>query len=62
MEYPLKDKIVCTDFSRRKLKYKDENGNLIEDPEMIKLSQKLFKAIEEKEFHTYKWIYNRIAW
>jgi hypothetical protein len=54
LEYPLKDKIVCTDFSRRKLKYKDENGNLIEDPEMIKLSQKLFKAIEEKEFHTYK--------
>jgi len=48
LEYPLKDKIVCTDFSRRKLKYKDENGNLIEDPEMIKLSQKLFKAIEEK--------------
>jgi hypothetical protein len=48
LEYPLKDKRVCTDFSRRKLKYKDENGNLIEDPEMIKLSQKLFKAIEEK--------------
>jgi hypothetical protein len=48
LDYPLKDKIVCTDFSRRKLKYKDENGNLIEDPEMIKLSQKLFKAIEEK--------------
>ena len=48
LDYPLKDKIVCTDFSRRKLKYKDDNGNLIEDPEMIKLSQKLFKAIEEK--------------
>jgi hypothetical protein len=48
LDYPLKDKIVCTDFSRRKIKYKDDNGNLIEDPEMIKLSQKLFKAIEEK--------------
>jgi len=48
LDYPLKDRIVCTDFSRRKLKYKDDNGNLIEDPEMIKLSQKLFKAIEEK--------------
>jgi hypothetical protein len=48
LDYPLKDRIVCTDFSRRKIKYKDDNGNLIEDPEMIKLSQKLFKAIEEK--------------
>jgi hypothetical protein len=48
LDYPLKDKIVCTDFSRRKIKYKDEEGNLIDDPEMLKLSQKLFKAIEEK--------------
>ena len=48
LDYPLKDKIICTDFSRRKVKYKDENGTLIDDPEMIKLSQKLFKAIEEK--------------
>ena len=48
LDYPLKDKIICTDFSRRKIKYKDDNGNLIEDPEMTKLSQKLFKAIEEK--------------
>jgi hypothetical protein len=48
LEYPLKDKIVCTDYSRRKIKYKDEDGVLIDDPEMIKLTQKLFKAIEEK--------------
>ena len=48
IEYPLKDRIICTDFSRRKIKYKDENGNLVIDPDMIKLSQKLFKAIEEQ--------------
>ena len=48
LEYPLKDKIICTDYSRRKIKYKDEDGVLIDDPEMIKLTQKLFKAIEEK--------------
>ena len=36
LDYPLKDKIVCTDFSRRKIKYKDEEGNIIEDPDWKK--------------------------
>jgi hypothetical protein len=48
LDYPLKDRIICTDFSRKKIKYKDENGIIVDDPEMVKLSQKLFKAIEEK--------------
>ena len=48
LEYPLKDKIICTDYSRRKIKYKDEEGKIIDDPEMCKISQKLFQAIEEK--------------
>jgi hypothetical protein len=48
LEFPLKDRIVCTDYSRRKIKYKDVDGNLIDDPEMTKVTQKLFKAIEEK--------------
>ena len=26
LDYPLKDKIVCTDFSRKRIKYKDEEG------------------------------------
>ena len=46
LEYPLKDRIICVDYSRRKIKYKDQEDNIIEDPEMIKLSQKFFKAIE----------------
>jgi len=48
LEYPLKDKIICTDYSRRKIKYKDEKGDVTSDPEMATLSQKLFKAIDEK--------------
>jgi len=48
LEYPLKDRVICTDFARRKIKYKDQEGNIIDDPEMAKLSQKFFKAIEEK--------------
>jgi len=48
LDYPFKDRIFCSDYSRRKIKYIDEDGNLVEDPEMIILSQKLFKAINDK--------------
>jgi len=48
MEYPLKDRIVCVDFSRRKLKYKNGDGEVVVDPEMCKISQKLFSAIEDR--------------
>lgn len=45
LEHPLKDSIVCTDFSRRKIKYLDEKGNLTTDINMSKLSQPLFESI-----------------
>jgi hypothetical protein len=48
LDYPLKNRIVCVDYSRRKIKYKNKDGELICDPEMAKLSQKLFTAIEER--------------
>jgi hypothetical protein len=48
LEYPLKDRIFCTDFSRRKINYKDIDGNIVNDPEMSKLSLKLFKSIDEQ--------------
>jgi hypothetical protein len=47
LDYPLKNRIACTDYSRRKLKYKDEEG-VVDDPEMTKLCQKLFQAINER--------------
>ena len=46
MEYPLKDRVLCTDYSRRKLKYKNEEGDVVADPEMIKLAQRLFTSID----------------
>ena len=48
LEYPLKDMIVCTDFQRRSCKYKDENGNVVSDPEMTKITKRLFSAIKER--------------
>jgi hypothetical protein len=48
LDYPLKDRVFCPDFSRKKINYKDSEGNLINDPEMKKLCEKLFKSIEEQ--------------
>ena len=48
LEYPLKDRVVCTDFSRRKLQYKNDKGHVIQDPDMRKLSRELFNAIETR--------------
>ena len=30
--YPLKDMMICVDYSRRKVKFKDKDGNSITDP------------------------------
>lgn len=48
LDHPLKDRVVCTDFSRRKIKYKNENGEIITDPELTILSESLFKSIRER--------------
>jgi len=48
LEHPLKDRLVCTDTSRKKGKYKDSDGNLVSDPEMASITKKLFFAIYER--------------
>jgi hypothetical protein len=45
---PLKDRIACVDYSRRKIKFKDREGNLITDPEMSKLAPMFFDSIKDK--------------
>jgi hypothetical protein len=44
----MKDKIACTDFSRRILTYKDEKGNIIKDPKMNVFTKKIFTHIQPK--------------
>jgi hypothetical protein len=48
LNYPLNKRILCVDYSRKKIKYKDENGDIITDPEMSNLSIKLFESIKER--------------
>ena len=44
--YPLKDKVICTDKARKKLKYKNEEGLLTDDGRT--LAQRFFQAISER--------------
>ena len=46
--YPFKDRVVCTDKARKKLRYKDNEGEIIEDGGGIKLTQRFFQAIAQR--------------
>ena len=48
LEYPLNNRLVCVDYSRRKVKYKNKEGKIITDPEMTKLAKKLFESINSR--------------
>lgn len=48
LEYPLKDKIICVDYSRRKVKFKNMSGDIVTDPEMNNLATKFFKSIKDQ--------------
>ena len=48
LDYPLKDRIICVDFARRKIKYKDNDGEIVCDPEMTLLLKNIFGAIESR--------------
>lgn len=47
LEYPFKDRILCVDYARKKIKYKNNNGEYIIDPYMVKLAPRFFKCIED---------------
>ena len=46
--YPFKDRVLCTDKARKKLRYKDEEGELVDDGGGHKLIQKFFQAISSR--------------
>ena len=48
LNYPLKDRLLCSDYARRKVKFKDKDGKVITDPEMNILAVKFFESIKEK--------------
>jgi gas vesicle protein len=46
--FPFKYRIVCVDYARRKVKYKNASGDVMTDAAMSVLVPKLFKSIEVK--------------
>lgn len=48
LEFPFKDKLVCVDYSRRKVKFKNKDGDVITDPNLVKLAPLFFDAIWRK--------------
>ena len=50
LELPFKDKIVCLDVSRNKIKYKNDDGDVIEDIGFRKMMTKLCQVIKDRSF------------
>lgn len=48
LDFPLKDKIVCVDYARRKIKYRGNDGKVMTDPEMTGISTKIFTSIKDR--------------
>ena len=46
LDYPFKNSLLCVDYPRKKVIYKNEHGDVETDHEMTKICQKFFGAIE----------------
>lgn len=61
LEFPFKDKIVCVDVNRNKIKYKDGEGNVIEDVGFQKIMTKLCESLKERSFHLCQEHYEKLS-
>jgi hypothetical protein len=51
LEFTFKDKIICLDENRDKFKYKNEDGDVIEDIGFRKMMTKLCLALKDRSFN-----------
>jgi hypothetical protein len=61
LEFPFKDRIVCVDVARNKIKYKNEEGDIIEDPGFRKMMLKLCEALKDRTFKLCQEHYEKLA-
>jgi len=54
LERPLKDRITCTDISRKKLAWKNDNGEILYDTEGQALCKKFFAVIHAKSENLFR--------
>jgi DNA-directed RNA polymerase subunit RPC12/RpoP len=50
LEYSLKNRVACTDSSRKKFKWKNSDGEIVDDNNGMQLTTKFFRVIKEKNF------------
>jgi hypothetical protein len=50
LEFPFKDRIICVDVARNKIKYKNEEGDIVEDPGFRKMMLKLCDALKDRSY------------
>lgn len=61
LEFPFKDKIVCVDVNRNKIKYKNEEGDVIEDVGFRKMMEKLCTALKDRSFNLSQEHYEKLS-
>ena len=61
LEFPFKNKIVCVDVNRNKIKYKDGDGNVIEDVGFRKMMMKLCEALKDRSFNLCQEHYEKLS-
>ena len=61
LEFPFKDKIVCVDVARNKIKYKNEEGDIIEDVGFNKMMTKLCTALKDRSFNLSQEHYEKLT-
>jgi DNA repair exonuclease SbcCD ATPase subunit len=61
LEFPFKNRIVCVDVARNKIKYKNEEGDIIEDIGFRKMMEKLCEALKDRSFKLCQDHYEKLA-
>jgi hypothetical protein len=61
LEFPFKDKIVCVDTARNKIKYKNEDGDVIEDVGFRKMMIKLCTELKDRSFSLSQEHYEKLS-
>jgi hypothetical protein len=61
LEFPFKNKIVCLDVHRNKIKYKNEEGDVIEDIGFRKMMTKLCKSLKDHSFNLCQQHYEKLS-
>jgi len=61
LEFPFKEKIVCVDVNRNKIKYKDGEGNVIEDTGFRKMMTKLCEVLKDRSFNLCQEHYEKLS-